>query len=64
MNALRLHQVADSEAYESRTGLPFAAIADKLDTLHDKGLLARREGQFSPSARGRRFLNELLLEFL
>ena len=64
MNALRLTEGFPARSFEERTGLPLGAIQAELDAARNSGLLEISAQRLAPSARGRRFLNQLLLEFL
>ncbi len=64
MNALRLRQGFTEGLYQQRTGLPFATIATPVEEAIHEGLLENRNGIFSPTPLGRRFLNNLLEKFL
>lgn len=64
MNALRLIDGFESPLYEARTGLTIADLAPKLKKLADRGLLESSNGGWRATARGQRFLNDVLLEFL
>jgi len=64
LNALRLVDGFPSALFQERTGLPFATIRKDLEKAEQKGLLERDLQRIRPSDRGRRFLNELLQEFL
>jgi oxygen-independent coproporphyrinogen-3 oxidase len=64
LNALRLVEGFAPRLFEQRTGLPLAAIERPLNQAESKGLLERDWNLVRPSARGRRFLNELLELFL
>ena len=66
MNALRLVDGFDQQLYESRTGLAWETVAAGLDRLAGRGLLIRAGagGGWQPSELGRRFLNDLIAEFL
>jgi oxygen-independent coproporphyrinogen-3 oxidase len=64
MNALRLTQGVPAALFESRTGLALARVEQALRAGERAGLLQRRAGTIAPTANGRRFLNELLLDFL
>jgi len=64
LNALRLVDGFPSTLFQERTGLPFAAIAARLQAAEEKGLLERDLKRIRPTAQGRRFLNDLLQEFL
>jgi oxygen-independent coproporphyrinogen-3 oxidase len=64
LNALRLVEGFPSALFQERTGLPFAVIQKNLEKAEHKGLLERDLQRIRPSAKGRRFLNDLLQEFL
>jgi oxygen-independent coproporphyrinogen-3 oxidase len=64
LNALRLVQGVPSTLFEERTGLPAAAVARRLSTAREKGLLEDDPLRIRPTRRGRLFLNELLQLFL
>lgn len=64
MNALRLNAGFDLELFTSRTGLPLSRILPLLDQAEARGLIARDHVRLTPSAHGRRFLNDLIALFL
>jgi oxygen-independent coproporphyrinogen-3 oxidase len=64
LNALRLVDGFPSALFQERTGLPFAAIQKDLEKAEQKGLLERDLQRIRPSERGKRFLNDLLQQFL
>ena len=64
MNALRLTDGFPLRLFSERTGLPFSAIQQTLDEAEAKGLVERDHETVKPTARGRRFLNDLLQIFL
>ena len=64
MNALRLTDGFALHLYEERTGLPLTSILSVLDAAERDGLIERDHLEARPSARGRRFLNDLLQRFL
>jgi coproporphyrinogen III oxidase-like Fe-S oxidoreductase len=64
LNALRLVEGFDLDLFGERTGLPISAVAARLCALEARGLVTRDWKRVRPSERGRRFLNELLGEFL
>jgi len=64
LNALRLVQGVPSNLFEERTGLPAAAVARRLSTAREKGLLEDDPLRIRPTPRGRLFLNDLLQQFL
>lgn len=64
MNALRLLAGVPAPLFAERTGLPLASIAAGLATARQRGLLDAAPGRLRPTARGVRFLNDLLQIFL
>jgi len=64
LNALRLPCGFSVGLFQERTGLPFTAIAGPLQAAEEKGLIERDLKAIRPSAKGQRFLNELLELFL
>jgi oxygen-independent coproporphyrinogen-3 oxidase len=64
MNALRLSDGVPATLFSERTGLPLTAIAEELEQSRRAGLLDPDPGRLRPTARGLRFLNELLQGFL
>jgi oxygen-independent coproporphyrinogen-3 oxidase len=64
MNALRLTEGFDPRLFEARVGLSIAAAEPGLARAERRGLLERDLANIRPSEHGRRFLNELLQEFL
>ena len=64
MNALRLNKGIPSVLFEERTGMPLTAVLKDLDAAERRGLITRDELRITPTALGRRFLNDLLQIFL
>ena len=64
LNALRLVEGFPVELFQSRTGLPSAAIERQLGEAEKKQFIERDWKRIKPTARGQRFLNELLELFL
>ncbi len=64
LNALRLVEGFALELFTQRTGLPVTAISAELDRAAAEGLIERDHAHARPTARGRRFLNELMQRFL
>jgi len=64
LNALRLVEGFPVSLFEERTGLPLAALQEKLEKAERDGLLERDWRRIRPTERGRLFLNELLERFL
>lgn len=63
MNALRLNDGFSIDMYQRRTGLPFATIEQTVKRLVDRRLLRCCDSAVRTTAAGRRFLNDVLLEF-
>jgi putative oxygen-independent coproporphyrinogen III oxidase len=64
MNALRLNQGFDSVLFQERTSLPLLTIQKELAEAEKRELLKRNHQRITPTALGRRFLNDLLGIFL
>ena len=64
LNALRLVEGFPVALFTQRTGLPLAVVEPQLAAAEAAGLLERDHARIRPSARGRRFLNDLLEGFL
>ena len=64
LNALRLVEGFPIEMFSARTGLPLSTLQSSLERAEAKGLIERDWQRIRPSARGRRFLNDLLGLFL
>ena len=64
MNALRLAGGFPAALFAERTGLPLSAVQAPLDRAQAAGLVERDALAIRPTARGRRFLNDLLGLFL
>ncbi len=64
LNALRLVEGFPAALFTQRTGLPLAAVEPQLAAAERDGLLDRDVERIAPSARGQRFLNDLLEKFL
>ncbi|HXZ50330.1 MAG TPA: radical SAM family heme chaperone HemW [Usitatibacter sp.] len=64
LNALRLVEGFPAALFTQRTGLPITAVARELERAERDGLLERDPVVVRPSAKGRRFLNDLLERFL
>lgn len=64
MNALRLTGGFPAALFEQRTGLALAQVERALRESEQAGLVQRRSGTIAPTETGRRFLNDLLLQFL
>lgn len=64
MNALRLNEGVPASWFPRRTGLPLADLAKPLQRAMDCDLLVRDAQRLQPTARGRRYLNDLLQMFM
>jgi putative oxygen-independent coproporphyrinogen III oxidase len=64
LNALRLVEGFPPELFQQRTGLPITTIEASLHKAEDRNLIERDWKRIRPTARGQRFLNELLELFL
>jgi oxygen-independent coproporphyrinogen-3 oxidase len=64
LNALRLIEGFPVALFAERTGLPITAVAAELDRVEAAGLLQRDHQHIRPTAKGQRFLNDLLEPFL
>jgi len=64
MNGFRLVEGFKDELFEARTGLPVAVLEDALSPLVRRGLVERGEKRWRATAKGFRFLNEILVELL
>jgi putative oxygen-independent coproporphyrinogen III oxidase len=64
LNALRLVDGFTQTLFESRTGLPWAQIAESVDQARKRGLLELADDRWRATELGRRFLNDLVGIFL
>ena len=64
LNVLRLKQGFTTSAFESRTGLPFSTIEKQVEYLISSQLLHRTGDRITTTAKGFKFLNNVLEEFL
>ncbi len=64
LNALRLTEGFAVSLFMERTGLPITAVEAELERAEAAGLIDRDHANIRPTARGRRFLNDLLEIFL
>jgi oxygen-independent coproporphyrinogen-3 oxidase len=64
LNALRLVEGFETVLFPERTGLPLSAIGAQLEQAGARGLIERDPRRVRPTARGQRFLNDLLALFL
>jgi putative oxygen-independent coproporphyrinogen III oxidase len=64
MNGFRLVEGFSDELFESRTGLGIAVLEQALAGPVARGLVERAPGRWAASAKGFRFLNDILVELL
>jgi putative oxygen-independent coproporphyrinogen III oxidase len=64
MNALRLNDGFEPAQFAARTGLGWEVIAPRVQRLAARGLLKGEAGRWRPTELGRRFLNDLIADFL
>lgn len=64
MNALRLIDGVPRALFSAHTGLPLEVIGAELHQARQQGLLQLDHERLRPTARGQRFLNDLLQRFL
>jgi oxygen-independent coproporphyrinogen-3 oxidase len=64
LNALRLEAGVPAVLFAERTGFPLASIQHEIDEAVARGLLDADPTVLKPTARGRRFLNDLQAIFL
>jgi oxygen-independent coproporphyrinogen-3 oxidase len=64
LNALRLVEGFPLELFTMRTGLPANVVTPELDRASTEGLVERDHARVRPTAKGRRFLNDLMQRFL
>lgn len=64
MNRLRLCEGFSAAEFEQRTGVSHAVLLEPMAALEARGLIESAPGAWRTSARGYRFLNDVLTEFL
>ena len=64
LNALRLVDGFPVALFAQRTGLPITVVEPQLRAAESAGLIERDHARIRPTARGQRFLNDLLEGFL
>jgi oxygen-independent coproporphyrinogen-3 oxidase len=64
LNALRLDRGFSAEEFCAATGLPFSATAKPVNAAVEQGLLENSNGRIGTTARGQRYLNEVLQYWL
>ena len=64
LNALRLNQPISFDLFEQRTGLPISTLEKHLSSLINKQFITMDRNSFSLTSLGRRYLNDVIAEFL
>jgi len=64
MNILRLRDGVPDHYFGDYTGLPFSAVETAITTLRTKNLLSKKSDRIASTILGRRFLNNVLEEFM
>jgi len=64
MNALRLSEGVPTALFPERTGLPLSKVSAALEKAESLGLIDWDERHVKPTARGKRYLNDLLELFM
>jgi oxygen-independent coproporphyrinogen-3 oxidase len=64
MNALRLNAGFPLALFTERAGVPLTTVLKPLEEAERRGLIERDHQRVTPTAQGRRFLNDLLQIFL
>ena len=64
LNALRLTEGFPIALFMQRTGLPITVVERELAAAEREGLVVRDHVRIAPTAKGQRFLNDLLERFL
>ncbi len=64
LNVLRLHKKIPKSLFETRTGLAWDSISDKIDVAIAKELIKEDKSHFWTTQQGKRFLNDLQGLFL
>ena len=64
LNVLRLYDGVAWSLFEARTGLRYDSIATQVNKLIQQGLLMDNAEKLQPTALGKRYLNQILREFL
>ena len=64
MNALRLNGGFPLALFAERAGVPLTTVLKQLEEAERRGLIERDHQRVTPTAQGRRFLNDLLQIFL
>ena len=64
MNGFRLVEGFSDQLFEARTGLKIAVLERAIGKLEDDGLVSRTPGRWRATAKGFRFLNDILVALL
>lgn len=64
LNSLRLNIPQAKTLLNERTGLAWAFVESRIESLQDQGLLQTNAEQFATSSLGQRFLNDVLQQFM
>ncbi len=64
MNGFRLVEGFSEQLFESRTGLGASVLARALAPIQGRGLVEKDAGTWRATAKGFRFLNEILVPLL
>jgi oxygen-independent coproporphyrinogen-3 oxidase len=64
MNRLRLHEAFDISDYAHFTGQPIERIMQQVNKAQEKGLMQQKGDIWQVTAKGHRFLNDLLQLFV
>ena len=64
MNGFRLVDGFAAQQFEERTGLPIVVLEQALAPLAARGLVEHGQQRWRATAKGFRFLNEILVELL
>jgi coproporphyrinogen III oxidase-like Fe-S oxidoreductase len=64
MNGFRLCEGFSDQLFEERTGESIRGLEQALSPLEARGLVERTPGRWRATAKGLRFLNEILVKLL
>lgn len=64
LNSLRLHKPIPLSFFETRTGLSWTGVEQKINKLVDRGLLVQQQQSITTSPLGKRYLNDVLQDFM
>jgi oxygen-independent coproporphyrinogen-3 oxidase len=63
LNALRLSEGFETDAFSRLTGVPYAQVAARIEALCDEGMLQADGGRVAATPAGYRFLNDVIARF-